>query len=79
MNVPVDGVTGKVSVLPPKLSLRMIHNDPGFELSKTSKEFKDIENRIEYYGGLWQEFKNKKGMVFLVNLKDVAAQKSDIQ
>ncbi|MEO5783227.1 MAG: PAS domain-containing protein [Ginsengibacter sp.] len=78
-NPEKDVIIISVDYLPPKLSLRMIHNTPDFELSKSSKEFKDIENRIEYYGGSWQEFKNKKGMVFLINLKDVAAKNPGVQ
>jgi signal transduction histidine kinase len=74
-----DVILISIDYLPPKLSLRMIHNTPDFELTKTSKEFMDIETRIEYYGGSWQEFKSKEGMVFLVNLKDVAKQKPNTQ
>lgn len=78
-NPETDVIVISVDYLTPKLSLRMTHNTPDFEFSKTSKEFKDIENRIEYYGGSWQEFKNKSGMVFLINLKDVTVQKSVVQ
>ena len=74
-----DVIIISIDYMPPKLSLRMTHNDPDFKLPKTGKEFKDIENRIEYYGGSWQQFKNKKEMVFLVSLKDVAVQKQIIQ
>lgn len=64
-----------IDFLPSKLSLRMSHNAPDFFLLKNSNEFKDIENRIDYYGGTWQEFKSKNEMVFLVNLKDLSIKK----
>ena len=71
----INNIIISVDFLPSKLSLRMSHNTPDFFLLKNSHEFKDIENRIDYYGGTWQEFKSKKEMVFLVNLKEVSIKK----
>jgi PAS domain S-box-containing protein len=48
-----------------KLILRLQNSDVGFKLPLHSKEFIDIEHRLEYYGGSWKNFveKNKKTLL----------------
>ena len=55
----------EISRLNGKLILRLQNNDIGFKLPLHSKEFIDIEHRLEYYEGSWKNFveKNKKTLL----------------
>ena len=48
-----------------KLVLRLQNNDVNFKLKLQSKEFVDIEHRLEYYEGSWKNFieKNKRTLL----------------
>ncbi|HEY5407810.1 MAG TPA: PAS domain-containing protein [Ginsengibacter sp.] len=49
-----------------KLILRLQNNDPRFKLPLNSKEFVDIEHRLEYYNGSWKTISKKnKNMLLL--------------
>ncbi|MEO8414202.1 MAG: PAS domain-containing protein [Ginsengibacter sp.] len=53
-----------------RLILRMNHNNTKFTLPVQSKEFMDIEHRLEYYDGFWQESEeeNKKNIVIDIHV-----------
>ena len=53
-----------------KLILRMQNNYSGFELPLQSKEFIDIQHRLEYYDGAWKHIskKNKKTLLVEFNI-----------
>jgi len=50
------------------LIIHVSHNDINFQLSKTSKEFMDIEQRLEYYGGKIAELKTADEIVLEIEL-----------
>lgn len=58
-------VTIEISRLNDKLILRLQNSDVSFKLPLRSKEFIDIEHRLEYYDGSWKNFvgKNKNTLL----------------
>ena len=52
-----------------KLILRMKNNNNDFELPLLSKEFMDIEHRLQYYDGTWKHLHQKGGKTLLIELE----------
>lgn len=52
-----------------KLVLRMKNNNVDFELPLRSKEFMDIEHRLEYYDGTWHDLNEKGKKILLIELE----------
>lgn len=52
-----------------KLLLKMKHDNLKFELPLQSKEFVDIEHRLEYYDGAWQQFNEKNRKTLVIELE----------
>ena len=47
----------------------MKHNNPEFILPVESKEFIDIQHRLEYYGGTWKELHEENKKVLVLDLE----------
>jgi len=52
-----------------KLILRMSHNNTEFQLPVQRREFIDIEHRLEYYGGAWQESQEENKKILVLDLE----------
>ena len=58
----------KISYEAPKLLLALGQNDTGFIYPKQSKEFKDIEHRVEYYAGTMEALQSTDGTTLSITL-----------
>lgn len=52
-----------------KLVIKMQTKESDFELALQSKEFLDIQHRIEYYNGSWKHFKEHNKKILLIELE----------
>ncbi|MES1218305.1 MAG: PAS domain-containing protein [Bacteroidota bacterium] len=64
--------SGRISVIvhfaPPELSLELSHNDLQFEVPADSREYSDIQNRIEYYEGSMNEKKEGQRKILIISV-----------
>ena len=58
------------------LVIELGHDDRNFSLRKEAKEFKDIEYRVEYYGGLIQETEHGKWKILSITLPILLSDRS---
>ncbi len=50
------------------LMIRIVYNNRGQVIDKSGSEFRDIQSRINYYGGKIQEFQRDENQVFITQL-----------
>lgn len=60
-----------VAYLNKSVSIRLVHNDPMFQIDKGSKEYIDILNRVEYYSGQVVESLHNELAILEIDLLDI--------